>query len=478
MNRKSVFASLFLSAGALIVVSACGTNPTPQAFRATLPPSTQNAPVYSPTPTYTPTLTLTPTPTLTPTVTPTLTATPTLTLTPTATFTPTLSPTPTQPLWTLTPVTNAGAPPAVQNQAAAFAPTAGWSCEDFPCEDDVPGFLERIQVPAGYVVEHVGRFPGQPMQIVYGPDGRLYGTVLENGTRDGGVYALNADGSAERLPGAFVSPVGLAFQPGTDVLYITARVTPAQGGALWRLPTGGAPELVLDNLPCCYSVVENQPNGIVFGPDGYLYLGIGSLTDHAESQQPQSKPYADIQPYEAAVLRIQPHTGEIEVYASGLRNPYDVAFAPDGQLYATDQGLITGPGDRLLKLDRGAFYGWPYYRPRGCADCPLRGAQVITPDLYTFPDLSLPRGLVSYTAAQFPANVFGSLFVVLWNGTPNAQRVVRIDPLDWRIGRDDYRPEPFVTGLIRPVDVTLAPDGSLVVADFIYGHVWRVRYTG
>jgi hypothetical protein len=35
-----------------------------------------------------------------------------------------------------------------------------------------------------------------------------------------------------------------------------------------------------------------------------------------------------------------------------------------------------------------------------------------------------------------------------------------------------------VTGLIRPVDVTLDPEGALVVADFIYGHIWRVRYTG
>jgi glucose/arabinose dehydrogenase len=38
--------------------------------------------------------------------------------------------------------------------------------------------------------------------------------------------------------------------------------------------------------------------------------------------------------------------------------------------------------------------------------------------------------------------------------------------------------EPFVTGLIRPIDIAIAPDGSLVVADFIYGHVWRVSYVG
>lgn len=449
-----------------LLASACGGQPTPQAFQATLPPTRQSAPIYSPTPT----LTSTPTPTFTPTPTP--------TLTPTPTFTPTPTPTPTQPLWTLTPVSNQGAP-AAEAGPAGFSPTAGWSCDDFPCEDDLEGFLRRIQVPPGYVVEHVGRFPGQPMQIVYGPDGRLYGTVLEAGTRNGAVYALNPDGSAERYSGSLISPVGLAFQPGTQVLYVTARMTPVQGGGLWRIPPGGGqPEPVITGLPCCLSLIDNQPNGIVFGPDGYLYLGIGSLTDRGESTQPESRPYADIHPHEAAVLRVQPHTGAFEVYASGIRDPYDLAFGPDGQLYATDSGILAGPGDRLLAVDRGGFYGWPYYRLRGCADCPLRAAEVIAPDLFTFPDYSLPRGLVAYTGAQYPSNLFGSLFVTLWNGAPHAQRVVRIDPRDWRLGRDDYAPEPFITGLIRPVDLTLDPDGALVVADYIYGHAWRVRYTG
>src|SRR5262249_33761522 len=136
-------------------------------------------------------------------------------------------------------------------------------------------------------------------------------------------------------------------------------------------------------------------------------------------------------------------------------------------------------GDRVVAVTPGAHYGWPYWRNRGCADCPLSRADLtIAPDLVTFPNFSLPRGLVAYTGSQFPAHYFGSLFVALWNGTPDAQRIVSIDPHDPRLGSPDYTPEPFMTGLIRPVDVTLAPDGSLVVADFIYGHVWRVRYNG
>lgn len=464
----------------LLLTAACGAADTPQVFQATIPPTQNNAPVYSPTPTLTPTLTPTITPTPTHTRTPTITPSPTLT--PTRTPSPTLtpSPTPTLPLLTLTPPSAQGAPRAFNHASAGFAPTAGWSCDDFPCEEDIAGFMQRIRVPQGYTLEHVGRFPGQPMQIAYGPDGRLYATVLENGTRSGAVYVMESDGSARRYSGDLLSPIGLAFQPGTDVLYVSGRVTLEAGGGLWRVLPDGRTEAVLTSLPCCYSIVDNQPNGLVFGPDGWLYLGVGALSDHAEPPDPTVAKYAELDPLEASILRINPHTGETQVYASGLRNPYDLTFDSTGQFYATDSGLVTGPGDRLLKIDQGAHYGWPYWRRRGCGEeCPPTDFSLDSrEDLLTFQDYSLPRGLVAYTGTQFPANLFDHLFVTLWNGTDYAQRVVRIDPNDWRLGREDYALEPFVTGLIRPVDVTLAPDGALVIADFVYGHIWRVRYSG
>jgi glucose/arabinose dehydrogenase len=71
-----------------------------------------------------------------------------------------------------------------------------------------------------------------------------------------------------------------------------------------------------------------------------------------------------------------------------------------------------------------------------------------------------------------------TLFVALWNGTDWAQRIVWIDPQNDDFEAEDYTPQPFVTGLLRPSDVIVAPDGSLVIADFIYGQLWRVSYTG
>ncbi len=486
---RSYFSTLILIIG--LIVAACGEeNGNAQSVQIDIEPTQigQGAPLYTETPTFTPsptftathtpTFTRTPTATHTPTATYTPSLTPTFTATSTATATQTPSPTATSPLWTITPVSEGGAPSAIGVMSAVSSTDEGWSCGDFPCEDDVEGFLERIRVPDGFEVSHVGRFDGQPMQITYGMDGRLYATLLEGGTRLGAVHVMNDDGKTEHYSRTLESPVGLAFQPGTDVLYVSARQRldeETEVGVLWRILSDGTHELVLDDLPCCYSI-DNQPNGMVFGADGWLYLGVGSTTEHGESKNPESEPFATPEPNEASILRINPHTRVVENVAQGIRNPYDITFDTSGQLYVTDNGLVTGQGDRILQVEEGDHYGFPYWRARGCAECPPRRTIEVSEDWLLLRDYTLPRGIVNYSGSQFPSNFFDTLFVAFWNGEPFAQQIVWIDPNDPRLSHEEYEPLAFMTGLIRPVDVILAPDGSLVVADFIYGHVWRVSY--
>lgn len=467
-----------------------------QPIQATVALAQPTAPVYTPTPTRTASLTPSPTPSLTPSATltrsATPTSTPTLTVTPsdTPTATATASPAPTRPLMTLTPFRVMGAPNALASAVAPFTTPEGWSCGDFPCADDIDGFTQRIQVPPGYALDFIGRYPGQPQQITLGPDGRVYATLLLDGTREGAVYAMDpATGKSARYDEAgFTAPFGLAFRPGTDELYVSGRLALLEGGGLWRVGPDGSTTSVLDDLPCCFSVLSGQPNGLTFGPDGYLYLGVGALTDHLEPPNPERMRYAELHPYEAAVLKIDPLRAEVvAVVAQGIRDPMDLAFAPLGTLYVSDNGLLEGPGDRILRVAAAGaassvHFGWPYWRARGCADCPLIDASLdIQPDLLRFPDYTLPRGLLVYTGGLFPRELYGSLFVALWHNAEFGQRVVRINPVTLPSDPEAlaaYTPEPFITGLLRPADLAQDADGSLLIADFIYGHLWRVRYTG
>lgn len=382
-----------------------------------------------------------------------------------------------------TPQTN---PPPFTGAPPILTVNDGWSCGDFPCADDIDGWLARISVPQGYTLSPAGRFPGQVIQIAYGLDGRLYATVLENGTRSGALYALNADGTPIRVSDTLISPAGLAQHPPTGDWYVAARQTLDTGGVIWRIPAqGGAPQPVVRDLPCCFMTIDNQPAGLAFGADGALYAGIGSVTDHAEMPPRSARAYAEILPGEAAVLRINPADGLWETFADGIRYPIDLAAAPDGALYALDSGLLSGLGDRLLRLEPGGFYGWPNWTGRGCSACPppTRGRPL--PDLLTLPERSRPHGLTVYNGTQFPANQIGAIFIALWNNTPDGQRVIRVDrgalPPALPTGASDltaYPFEPFVTGLLRPADVAVAPDGSLLVADYVYGHIWRVSFSG
>ncbi|MGO4876910.1 sorbosone dehydrogenase family protein [Pedobacter psychrotolerans] len=197
----------------------------------------------------------------------------------------------------------------------------------------------------------------------------------------------------------------------------------------------------------------------------------------------------------ANILEVNPDgTGE-KIYASGLRNPVGIDWAPGTNMLWTAVNERDGLGDDLVpdyitSVKEGAFYGWPYSYYGQNEDPRLKGKN---PDLVKkaiAPDVPVGShtaslGLAFYKGNKYPAKYQGGAFVGQhgsWNRSAISGYKVIFVP--FKDGKPTGKPEDFLTGFIadtgkaevygRPVGVTLAADGALLVADDVSGVVWRV----
>ena len=147
--------------------------------------------------------------------------------------------------------------------------------------------------------------------------------------------------------------------------------------------------------------------------------------------------------------------------------------------------------DYISHVQDGGFYGWPYYYMGGNPDPRHKGKhpelkdKVIVPDVLLQPH-SASLGIAFYTGKQFPSEYKDDLFAAehgSWNRSIRVgYEVIRV-PLH-QTGKSNGEYQDFLTGFVlpsgdvwgRPVGVTVAPDGSLLVSDDGSNSIWRVSY--
>jgi glucose/arabinose dehydrogenase len=86
-----------------------------------------------------------------------------------------------------------------------------------------------------------------------------------------------------------------------------------------------------------------------FGPDDMLYLTVGDAANPSLAQDRDS--------LNGKFLRIDPDSGDAEVYSYGHRNPQGFDWDADGRLIASEHGQ--SGNDEINIIRQGANYGWP-----------------------------------------------------------------------------------------------------------------------
>ena len=324
---------------------------------------------------------------------------------------------------------------------------------------------ESVAWPDGFALTPVAGGFTSATTITFGPNGDLWLSQ-----QDGNIWKLvdeDGDGVYDRADlfgSGFELLVGLLWHPSDGTLYASSRgfIT-----ALRDEDGDGRADSYTDlvtDLPWG----RHHNNGLVWGPDGMIYFGLGSEGDIQEGE-PELM---------ATILRM-PHLGtnaDLEIVARGVRNAYDLAFNARGDLFATENGPdYNDAPDELNHIIPGEHYGYPY--AFGDDD---GGGKYRTP-IWLFEPHASANGIVAYEAEAFPQTYRGNLFVALFGELFGNQRAGhRIDRVILTPKGESYdaKAEPFITGLDRPLDVAVGPDGSLYVMEYVSGAIYRVSWEG
>jgi glucose/arabinose dehydrogenase len=351
------------------------------------------------------------------------------------------------------------------------------------------------KVPHGFRVGLYADDLATPRVIHTAPNGDVF--VAESGGRQIRVFrGVTAEGNPERTE-VFAAnldhPYGIAFYPaGPDPKWIYVADTdtvvrfPYRNGDLKA--TGVAVHVA--DLP---HGSGHWTRDIVFSADGntlFVAVGSGSNVDDPDTTPGEN--------HRADILAFDPDGSHMRVYASGIRNPSGLAVDPStGRLWASVNER-DGLGDNLVPdyitsvRERG-FYGWPWWYigphqdPRHLGKHPELREHVITPDVLLQPH-NASLQIAFYQGHQFPAEYQGDIFASehgSWNrSVRTGYEVIRV-PLH-QTGKASGEYEDFLTGFVlangqvwgRPVGVTTALDGSLLVTDDGSNSIWRVSYVG
>jgi len=367
------------------------------------------------------------------------------------------------------PTTTVG-PPTPPSRAARPAASPTPSPTSLPTPTREPRIeMDGVELPPGFSIIKFTDVKN-PTALTFDANGNLFtvGTDFKilawiDEDKDGRADSSREFATAEELP------LGLAVHPDNGNIYLSSThditIFKDQNGDL----AADDSILLVGGLPTGL----HQNDNLKFGPDGLLYMGLGSTCDACIELDSRS----------GTILRFNPISGTGEIFARGLRNPYDLAFHPDtGELFATDNGRddlgMDAPNEEINHIIQGGDYGWP-----GCwnagegYNCAGK-----THAIGFFEPHSSANSIDIYPGGPFPEEFSGNAFVTIFGswlkpGVQTGIQRVKLIP-----DGGSYRTEiewfvKFPQG-VMPLGLVAGPDGALYVGDYISGAIWRISYGG
>jgi glucose/arabinose dehydrogenase len=339
-----------------------------------------------------------------------------------------------------------------------------------------------VYLPPGYHISVFAAGLADPRGLAFSPQGDLY-VSLETAGRVIALPDRQHTGAASQVVGVasgLLDPFGLAFHDGALFVGETTQVDRFQVDPA-SLQAGNG-QVVIAGLPADGRHITRT---LQFGPDGKLYVSIGSSCDVCVESDARR----------AAIMEFNSDGSGGRIYAQGMRNAVGFTFQPGtGLLWATVNGQDTlgdnQPGEDVTVVQAGDNFGWPYCYGDQQTDPELTNANPTYCSGTTAPTVQLhahmaPLGTTFATSPQLPAGQWGSLLVAL-HGSMQSAGVYGYKIM--RVGMEGGQPagvSDFATGWLtangywgRPVAIVQGPDGAWYVSDDQAGAVYRIWYDG
>ena len=206
-------------------------------------------------------------------------------------------------------------------------------------------------------------------------------------------------------------------------------------------------------------------HGLCMGPDGKIYFTMGDRGFHAVTREGKTLDSPD----SGAALRCNPDGSGLEVFATGLRNPEQLCFDAQGNLWTGDNNADAGDKARWICIVEGADYGWRFGYQREVLRSPWMIEKLWTTD--ASPSQAPPAGYVGHGpsgVACYPGTGLtdacrGRFFMCDF---PGSVRSFAVRPKG--AGFEVVDDQTFLSEL-WPTDCKFAPDGSLLVSDWVQG---------